>query len=528
MDFIELSASIAAAVSIDVSLALANAPLGVSYYPPTIDTASNLLIAANNKRALTLTGLSASGLSLTLDDASTWPNSGALTLDYALAILRTPTSSEIVYYTSRTGNVLTIDSRAQGGTTAKVWPVGSSAEMRHTAEHHNLHSDCIVTLQTELNNLTATVDTKADVDDLASKLDIAGGAMTGALTLASSPTVDLHAATKRYVDEVGITVWNVKNYGVVGDGVTDDTAAINALHTLVFNAGGAKIFFPRGKYIIGGSLLDPEGANAQIPIPIVNQYEPTKCIEWVGEFAPPVTVTHQGTFDGDKYSVIKSTLDEASGTASLLGGVQGEGLGSTNGLLFNIRDMVFELPANPTFTCLDFTNQMGNRIERVLIYAGVIDVPTVVEPTHSNSYGAKLSPWNHSSRIDLDLIVFGMFTAVKSGELAWGKMIGQCCKVALEIPFANFATKFELVGVYNCAHGVTSTGDGICRVLIDLLSIESSAGFFQPWQDLEYAVHDPSNLLHGKYNWESVEAGVGMVHAIPTNGGTNFIGTELW
>ena len=44
--------------------------------------------------------------------------------------------------------------------------------------------------------------TKVELDK---KLALAGGTMTGALTLSGAPTADLHAATKAYVDSVSST-----------------------------------------------------------------------------------------------------------------------------------------------------------------------------------------------------------------------------------------------------------------------------------------------------------------------------------
>jgi hypothetical protein len=112
-------------------------------------------------------------------------------------------------------------------------------------------------------------------------LPLTGGTMTGALTLAADPSLALQASTKQYVDNhtasvVGAylplaggtmtgalnytatggstsraaqdraaEVVNVKDFGAVGDGVTDDSTAIqNAI-----NAGNT-VVFPAGTYLI--------------------------------------------------------------------------------------------------------------------------------------------------------------------------------------------------------------------------------------------------------------------------------------
>lgn len=49
---------------------------------------------------------------------------------------------------------------------------------------------------------------------------------------------------------------NVEDYGAVHDGVTDDTAAIQAAIDAAYDAGGGVVYFPAGLYIV--SELDDE------------------------------------------------------------------------------------------------------------------------------------------------------------------------------------------------------------------------------------------------------------------------------
>src|SRR5690606_15260052 len=48
---------------------------------------------------------------------------------------------------------------------------------------------------------------------------------------------------------------NVKTYGAKGDGVTDDTEAIQKAIDACFAAGGGIVFFPEGKYIISAPVV---------------------------------------------------------------------------------------------------------------------------------------------------------------------------------------------------------------------------------------------------------------------------------
>jgi len=58
----------------------------------------------------------------------------------------------------------------------------------------------------------------------------------------------LSAAVGSYI------VFNVKTYGATGNGVTDDTAAINAAITALAASGGGTLYFPTGIYLISSTL----------------------------------------------------------------------------------------------------------------------------------------------------------------------------------------------------------------------------------------------------------------------------------
>jgi len=226
--------------------------VGVSTYPPDIDLASNLIIAGNNIRSSLVGALAIDGMSITVANASGWPASGALTFDVAVAD-RTPTSSEIVYYSGRDGNVLTLSQRAVGGTTAKAWIAGSSVEGRHIAEHHNLHSSAIIALQTE-------VETKADTAHTHPMLPLSGGTLTGPLTLAGPPTASLHATTKAYVDGVagGLlpNTYLVTDFNAAGVMATT-TGSIAASSNQLTVASATGFAVGQGIYVAGAGPASP-------------------------------------------------------------------------------------------------------------------------------------------------------------------------------------------------------------------------------------------------------------------------------
>ena len=121
-----------------------------------------------------------------------------------VGVLPTSTNAEIVRVTNITGDVLTI-TRGQEGTT----PLAIEAAYQIGA--------------------TVTAKTLTDIES--------------AVNQASAGTT-----------------FNVLDHGVVGDGSTDNTAALNTLLTTVGSGGGGIVFFPPGYYVVStGTLNVPIG-----------------------------------------------------------------------------------------------------------------------------------------------------------------------------------------------------------------------------------------------------------------------------
>ena len=242
LPYLDLAVDITLASSLSASLAvlpLGGAAVGTRTYPPVINRQSNLFIAANNKTTPLASALAIDGMSLAVADASTWPTSGAVTLDEPAA-LRTNTSSEIIYFNGRAGNILTLTARAQGGTTAKAWASGKTAEMRVTAEHHNILADAIIAAETE-------IETKADLSALEGK-----AALVHVHEI--SDVTGLEAALDEIGDAQGMVVYNVREYGASPSAsAATNRAAFQAAIDACPAFGTVWIPSVTGGYPIGGS-----------------------------------------------------------------------------------------------------------------------------------------------------------------------------------------------------------------------------------------------------------------------------------
>lgn len=80
----------------------------------------------------------------------------------------------------------------------------------------------------------------------------ASGALTFPILVGQGGTgATTDSQARSNLGAAAITVFNVKEYGAVGNGVSDDTAAINAAIAAAVSAGGGVVYFPSGTYKTG-------------------------------------------------------------------------------------------------------------------------------------------------------------------------------------------------------------------------------------------------------------------------------------
>lgn len=121
-----------------------------------------------------------------------------------------------------------------------------------------------LTANADISDLTATVD-PADYSLTvpATRQVIAGAGMSGGGTLEADRTLSVvygttaGTATQGNDSRLGGLPFNVKSYGAVGNGSTDDSAAITAAIAAAYAAGGGTVYFPAGTYRVLSQLVIP-------------------------------------------------------------------------------------------------------------------------------------------------------------------------------------------------------------------------------------------------------------------------------
>ncbi|MGF7229609.1 MAG: glycosyl hydrolase family 28-related protein [Candidatus Saccharibacteria bacterium] len=182
-----------------------------------------------------------------------------------------------------------------------------------------------------------------------------GVAVTGTPAVGSVLTATgTSAATWQANTSSNITTVNVMNYGAVGDGTTDDTAAIKtAINTAVATAQSngtfyAEVYFPPATYLLS-SPLTKGGAtkgNAQIPLPIIapTSAKVTLVLRGVRDAA---ALPHWQQASHQLNGVILKTtvteaMDNTNGEASVIGGPTPQQGYGTSATLFNNMYVVID------------------------------------------------------------------------------------------------------------------------------------------------------------------------------------------
>jgi Pectate lyase superfamily protein len=318
--------------------------------------------------------------------------------------------------------------------------------------------------------------------------------------------------------------FDVTDYGAVGNGITDDTAAIQAAVDACIAAGGGTVYFAAGTYLVAGALQTGGAWCTQIKLGSAGNPANKLTLQLVGDRSGNINNEwgrFGGAISGGSWIISNSTgatWGTNSKVPSIVGGPasttwENGGSGAAWNLHVVLRDLICQSPANPRITGFDLGTCRQAEVDRVCCTtADAPDFPT--EPTNPVGIGVILPGINNTNSIDVpNFAAFGQYQGLVWGEHTNGGdfMVARC--IVGVGPWSNnyHPSHFTHLDVERCKYpvgvndwtGGAATGYGPVPVEIALLATENppaSVGL-PAWCRVTKHINDPGHILHGHVNY---------------------------
>ncbi len=307
-------------------------------------------------------------------------------------------------------------------------------------------------------------------------------------------------------------VFNVRDYGAVGDDQTDNTAAFSKCLNAVVAAGGGQMVLPAGVY--RGRIAIPPVSKplpSWITVEIVGEGEPTPVFGTIGNFP----LRNEG-------AIVKCLAESGDAVISVPKLTNKEALyGNFSAVNVVIKNLDVRTYDNPGIGGIDLQWAMQCKLENVVVNTGVYDVQAS-KPVK----GAKglITPNGNNAALTVlrNVVVTGYSTGIECNEHTDGDNIVVAGNIhGLVFVPAHHASRFARVGAYRNTYPVTVTGKH--GFSIEQLDIEKAGpgqtNANNAWQATASDLNDPNNLGVGDINYWVVVGGVGAVDEFTRNGG---------
>ena len=308
-------------------------------------------------------------------------------------------------------------------------------------------------------------------------------------------------------------------YNATGDGVTDDSTAVQTAISDVVTAGGGTVFFPRGVYLCN-AVPDPFW-NSILTLPFVDGATNAVAIELLGENQPAWSAI-AGFFELHN-SVIKTTRTDGSGTFPAMIAA-GQPLGEAvtaynlmNALAVSIKNLVFLPGDNASYGGIRLDKVGSAFIESVNVYGG----PT--EPTHNVVGIWTPNTINWSYNYVNRCVVQGMKTGYCIGEhLLAVDMYAHGCYNGVKFLPNNYPC-WGNIKLASCVEGLVFVGtQSVVDVLVETEHAPSG------WEFVAHDIKDPTNAGTGIVRTYMGNGMAGGDQAFSMDGGAGLIVMNLF
>lgn len=353
--------------------------------------------------------------------------------------------------------------------------------------------------------------------NFASGTGVAFAAASNTLTISASGAGDTFA---------DLGWFNVEDYGAVHNGVTDDTASIQAALNACHAAGGGTVYFPPGIYQLNGALQDTSTYNSQLKLPYNAWWDEggdlPMAIRLLGSTPPTPGFGTSGA------SVLRSSWSGTiSGTPSIISAGTHDNTTTPNWMYLWVENIEIRAPENPKLSAIDMTGGASVRCNNVTI--GVQRTtdfefanPWAV-PTNSNAIALDM-PWGLNSQMEGGdaLNIQGFYTGLRPSEqFTFGFVSVGFCRQAVEFRgqvdsggLLRHACYITRVDTFFCPRGLVFTGDERW-VNIGMFCVEHEYGIYTAVYDID----DANNYGRGFIGWHTTDFTDGPEDDLLVNGG---------
>lgn len=352
------------------------------------------------------------------------------------------------------------------------------------------------------------------------------------ITLLLAPPAMVHAAEASKPDASGDkspigqvsrqSVFNVIDYGALGDDAKDNTEAFSACLKALVAAGGGRMVLPDGVY--RGRIVIPPVSRplpSWITVEIAGASEPTHVFGTIGDFP----LQNNGT-------IVKCLAE--TGTAVICAQKSPTPLyGGFSAVNVVIRNLDIRTYDNPGIGGVDLEYALQCKLQDVFINTGVYNV-RASEPTRG-THGLVTPACNNAAWTILrNVTVTGYRDGIVVNEHTDGDNIVLGCNInGLNFARAHHASRFARIS--SCRNVNTVTVSGAHGFSIEQLNIEqpgpNQTDGQNAWQATVSDVNDPGNLGVADINYWVVIGNVGARDVFIKKGGASIqarrIGTPL-
>ena len=305
-------------------------------------------------------------------------------------------------------------------------------------------------------------------------------------------------------------VFNVLNYGAVGDDKTDNTGAFSACLKALIEAGGGTMLLPDGVY--RGRIIIPPVSKplpSWITLEIAGEREPTPVWGTIGSFP----LQQNGTLFKCLAPSGAAVISASPSPDPLYGGF--------SAVYVILRNLDVRTSDNPGISGVDLKNALQCRLENVFINTGVYNVQSA-EPTHGTKGLTTPACNNASLTILRNVAVTGYHTGIVVNEHTDGDNIILGSNLnGLEFAAAHHPSRFGRVCAQRCSHDIAVTGrHGFSINQLDIeIAGPGQTDRNNKWQATAGNINDPYNLGIADIGYWVVEGNVGAVEKFTRNGG---------